>query len=62
MELIPQPNNLNKEQGGNEVISINECKQYLSVFDLSDQKIFEIRNTLIGIAGKSIDSYLDNFI
>lgn len=50
-----------QEQIANKLVSIDECKQYLSKYDLSDQKIFEIRNNLIGIVDKAINSYLDNF-
>ncbi len=60
MELKNQTINL-KEQALSELISIKECKQYVGKFSLSDQQIFEIRNTLIGIVDKSIDAYLDNF-
>ena len=44
-----------------EVVSIDECKKYLGKFELSDEKIAEIRNYLIGIVDKSINSYLDDF-
>jgi hypothetical protein len=44
-----------------DVISVEECKQYLNRFELSDEKILEIRNYLIGIVDKSINMYLDDF-
>ena len=44
-----------------EAISIEECKKYLDKFDLSDEKVAEIRNYLIGIVDKSINLYLDGF-
>ncbi|PIZ00551.1 hypothetical protein COY62_01990 [bacterium (Candidatus Howlettbacteria) CG_4_10_14_0_8_um_filter_40_9] len=43
------------------VISIEECKKYLDKFELSDEKIIEIQNYLIGIINKSINLYLDDF-
>ena len=44
-----------------EIVSIEECRQYVAKFNLSDQKIYEIRNILIGIANKTINSYLEKF-
>jgi len=44
-----------------EVVSIEECRKYLDKFELSDEKIAEIRNYLIGIVDKSINLYLDDF-
>jgi hypothetical protein len=44
-----------------EIVSIEECRQYVAKFNLSDKKIYEIRNILIGIANKTINSYLENF-
>ena len=43
------------------VISVKECKEYLGKFNLSDERIIEIRNYLIGVVDKSINSYLDDF-
>lgn len=45
-----------------ELISLEECKQYIGKFDLSDQSVFEMRNILIGVADKAIGSYLNEFI
>jgi len=42
-------------------ISLEECKIYLSKFNLSDEKILEIRNYLNGIIDKSLNAYLDEF-
>ena len=44
-----------------EMVSIEECRQYVAKFNLSDQKIYQIRNILMGIANKTISSYLENF-
>lgn len=44
-----------------EIISIEECKQYLEKYNLPDKKIAEIRNYLIGMVDKSINLYLDGF-
>lgn len=69
MELIKQSKTTkttvvfdNQEQVANEMISIEECKQFVAKFDLSDQKVGEIRNYMIGVIDKTINSYLDNFI
>lgn len=43
------------------VISVEDCKKYLGKFELTDEKILEIRNYLIGIIDKSMSSYLDDF-
>lgn len=68
MELIEQPKTTkttavfdSQEQVANEMISIEECKQFVAKFDLSDQKVGEIRNYMIGVIDKTINSYLDNF-
>lgn len=50
-----------QEQVANKMISIEECKQFVAKFDLSDQKVGEIRNYMIGVIDKTINSYLDNF-
>jgi|GEM_PF-1596838 len=50
-----------RESTINDLISIEECKQYLGKFGLDELKISDIRNILTGIANKTIDSYLDNF-
>jgi len=44
-----------------EIISIEECKKHLQKFHLSDERIREMRNSLIGIVDGVINSYLDNF-
>ena len=68
MELNQQLNNAKtndfspvRESTINDLISIEECKQYLGKFGLDELKISDIRNILTGIANKTIDSYLDNF-
>ena len=43
------------------VISIDECKQFTKKFDLDNKNIGLIRNYMIGIIDKTINSYLDNF-
>ncbi|MDD3686357.1 MAG: hypothetical protein PHE56_06280 [Bacteroidales bacterium] len=44
-----------------EIISIEECKQFTEKFDLDKKHIGLIRNYMIGIIDKTINSYLDNF-
>ena len=43
------------------VVSVEECNLYLDKFELSDEKVIEIRNYLIGIIDKSINLYLEDF-
>ncbi|HEY1074256.1 MAG TPA: hypothetical protein VGE59_00950 [Patescibacteria group bacterium] len=46
--------------GSQEIISLKECKQYVGEFQLSDQRIIEIRNNMIGIIDQVINAYLRN--
>ena len=52
--------NVNSDKA-NEVISINECKTFIDKFNLKEKNIALIRNYMIGIIDKTINSYLDNF-
>ena len=49
------------ESTNSEVLALDECRKQLDKFNLSDEKILDIRNYLIGVVDKSINSYLDNF-
>jgi hypothetical protein len=49
------------ESTDNEVVSIEECKQYFQKFNLTDKRIIDIKNNLIGIVNGIINSYLDDF-
>jgi hypothetical protein len=51
----------NSPSFNNEIISTEECKQYFGKFELSDQRIADIKNNLVGIVDSIINSYLDNF-
>ena len=44
-----------------EIISLDECKKYVGGLNLSDQRILEIRNSVIGIVDSVINAYLENF-
>lgn len=44
-----------------EVISIDECKKFTDKYELDNKNIRLIRNYMIGIIDKTINSYLDNF-
>ncbi len=44
-----------------EIVSLEELRKHFKRFDLSDEKILQIKNYLIGISGKSIDTYLKSF-
>lgn len=50
-----------KESNSQEIISLEECKQYMAEFQLPDERILEIRNNMIGIVGKVIGAYLKDF-
>ena len=44
-----------------EIISIKECKKYLAKYDLTDQRIVKIKDSLIGIVDSIFNSYLEGF-
>lgn len=43
-----------------EVISLDECRQCLGEFQLSDEKILAIRNNLVGIIDSLLNSYIED--
>lgn len=43
-----------------EIISLEECKQYIGEFPLTDQRIIDIRNNMIGIVDQILNTYLKN--
>jgi hypothetical protein len=45
----------------NDIISVAECKEYLGNCELTDNKVNDIKNNLIGIIDSVINSYLDGF-
>lgn len=49
-----------KKSSTQEIISLEECKQYVGEFQLSDRRIIEIRNNMIGIIDQVINAYLKN--
>ena len=44
-----------------EIISIAECKEYFGEQILSDEKINDIKNNLVGIVNSVISYYLESF-
>jgi len=42
-----------------EIITLKECKEYCKNYDLSDKRIKEIGNNLVGLVDKVINSYLE---
>ena len=48
-------------QKTDELITIEECKEYLGKFNLSDQQVSEMRNYLVGVIDKALSSYLEGF-
>ena len=63
MNYLEQDNSTTKQAKSLEkgVISIDECKKYLSKYNLSDTQIANLRNCIIGIADSVINTYLDEF-
>ena len=44
-----------------EIISLEECKKYFNKFELTDQRIIDIKNSVIGLVDGVINTYLDSF-
>jgi len=42
-----------------EVISLSECRKYCKRLAISDQRMIEISNSLVGIVDSIINSYLE---
>ncbi len=49
------------EQPLYDVISVDECKKIVADFELSDEKLLELRNYIIGIANSAMNIYLEDF-
>ena len=45
----------------NELVSLEECKRQLAKYNLSDEQVSQLKNSLIGIVDSIINSYLDEF-
>lgn len=45
----------------NDIISITECKNYLGSQELSDEKVKDMKNNLVGIVNSVINFYLEDF-
>lgn len=44
-----------------ELVSLEECKRQLAKYNLSDEQVSQLKNSLIGIVDSIINSYLDEF-
>ena len=44
-----------------DIISDEECRSFLIKYDFSDQRISEIKDSLIGIVDSIFNSYLEEF-
>jgi hypothetical protein len=44
-----------------EIISIEECKSYLGKYKLSDERILNIKDSLIGMVDGIFNTYLEDF-
>jgi len=56
---ITRPTNL--ITAGDDIVSLEECREYLGDFELTDERILEIRNNMIGIVDRIINCYLEDF-
>lgn len=43
-------------------ISIEDCRKILQNYDLTDEQLSLIRNSIIGIADSVINSYIDEYL
>lgn len=43
------------------LVSLEECKQQLAKYNLSDEQVIQLKNGLIGIVDSIINLYLDEF-
>jgi len=46
----------------NELISLDYCKKFLGKYNLPDEQILLIRNSIIAISDSVINNYIDEFI
>jgi hypothetical protein len=46
---------------GDSIIPLEECKKLLGDYNLSDQRILNIRNNLIGIVDSVLNTYFEGF-
>lgn len=46
---------------GDGIMSLEECKKLLGEYNLTDQRILDIRNNLIGIVDSVLNTYLEGF-
>ena len=44
-----------------EIVTLEECKQHLGKFNLSDERILEIRNNMVGIVDQILAAYINNY-
>lgn len=44
-----------------EILSLPECRKYLDEPALSDEKILDIKNNLVGIVNSVINYYIEGF-
>lgn len=44
-----------------EIISIEECKNYLGKYKLSDERILNIKDSLIGMVDGILNTYIEDF-
>lgn len=60
MDDLSQKNNIEAKELS-ELVSLEECKRQLAKYNLSDEQVSQLKNSLIGIVDSIINSYLDEF-
>lgn len=64
MNSIPNSENglvYHQEPAFDDIISLVECKKYFGEQELSDEKIIDIKNNLVGIVNSVISYYIEDF-
>jgi hypothetical protein len=60
MDDLSQKNSIEAKKPS-ELVSLEECKRQLAKYNLSDEQVSQLKNSLIGIVDSIINSYLDEF-
>lgn len=50
---------MNETVGEREILSLEECRQSLTRFHLSDEQIEALRDSLIGVVNNILNQYVD---
>ena len=55
LQVAPQ------EIPSDELISLEECKKFLGEFNLPDERVLVVRNSVIGLVNTALNVYIENF-